>query len=75
LSSATVAFALALVVAISLACSAGEPEKKQQLTQREKDSVFARSRIPGAKAVETALRNADSATARTNRIETVDSTP
>jgi hypothetical protein len=75
LSSRTIAVALALVITAALACGGGEPEKKQELTQREKDSVFARSRIPGAKAVGTALRNADSATMRTNRIETADSTP
>ena len=66
---------LALIATSTLACGSSEPEKKQELTQREKDSVFARSRIPGAKAVGTALRNADSATLRTNRIETADSTP
>jgi hypothetical protein len=75
LSSRTIALTLALVAASALACSTGEPEKKQELTEREKDSVFARSRIPGAKAVGTALRNADSATSRTNKIETADTTP
>jgi hypothetical protein len=75
LSPRIIILALTALALSAAACSSGETEKKQELTQREKDSVFARSRIPGAKAVGTALRNADSATLRTNRIETADSTP
>ena len=75
MSQRIVVFVLAALAAMTVACSSGEPEKKQELTEREKDSVFARSRIPGAKAVGTALRNADSATARTNRLQTADTTP
>jgi hypothetical protein len=75
LSSRIVALALAVAAATTLACSSGEPEKKQELTEREKDSVFARSRIPGAKAVGTALRNADSASARGNRLDSADRNP
>jgi hypothetical protein len=53
-----------------MACGTEETAKKQELTQREKDSVFAGSQIPGAKAVGKALRTADSATARQDRIDT-----
>ena len=60
----------ALVAAGVVACGTEETAKKQELTQREKDSVFAGSRIPGAKAVGKALRTADSAEARQARIDT-----
>jgi hypothetical protein len=67
--------ALATLSLAALACDKGEPEAKQDLTQREKDSVFARSRVPGAKAVDKALRTADSATARQTQFDSVDRTP
>ncbi len=75
MSSRTIGFALALLAAGALACNKDEPEKKQELTQREKDSVFAGSQIPGAKAVGKALRTADSATARQNRLDSSERTP
>lgn len=61
---------LALLCAGVVACAGDETAKKQELTQREKDSTFARSQIPGAKAVGKALRTADSAEARQARIDT-----
>jgi hypothetical protein len=64
------AFILALLAVGAAACGTEETAKKQELTQREKDSVFAGSRIPGAKAVGKALRTADSAEARQTRIDT-----
>jgi len=60
---------LALLAAGAIACGTEETAKKQELTQREKDSTFARSQIPGAKAVGKALRTADSAEARQARID------
>lgn len=60
---------LALVAAGIVACGTEETAKKQELTQREKDSVFAGSQIPGAKAVGKALKTADSAAARQARID------
>jgi hypothetical protein len=66
---------LSLLAAAALACTKSEPEKKQELTQREKDSVFAQSRIPGARAVNKALQNADSATARQARIDSAQQAP
>jgi hypothetical protein len=63
-------FGLAALAAGLIACGTQETAKKQELTQREKDSVFAGSQIPGAKAVGKALRTADSATARQARIDT-----
>jgi len=61
--------ALALLAAGVVACGSEETAKKQELTQREKDSMFAGSRIPGAKAVNKALRTADSASARQARMD------
>jgi hypothetical protein len=61
---------LALLAAGVAACGTEETAKKHELTQREKDSVFAGSRIPGAKAVGKALKTADSAEARQARIDT-----
>ena len=61
---------LALLFAGVVACGGDETAKKQELTQREKDSTFAHSQIPGAKAVGKALRTADSAEARQARIDT-----
>jgi hypothetical protein len=62
--------AVAGLLAVGLAgCGKEETEQKQDLTQREKDSVFSRSQIPGAKAVGKALRTADSASARQARID------
>jgi hypothetical protein len=60
---------LALLAAGAVACGTEETAKKQELTQREKDSVFAGSRIPGAKAVGKALRTSDSEAARQARID------
>jgi hypothetical protein len=62
--------AVVLLTVAATACGTEETAKKQELTQREKDSVFAGSRIPGAKAVGKALRTADSATARQAVIDT-----
>jgi hypothetical protein len=66
---------LALLSITAVACEKGETEKKQELTQREKDSVFASSRVPGAKAVGKALSTADSATARQAQFDSVDRSP
>ena len=69
MSRRTAGLALALLTAAVVACSKDEAEKKQQLTEREKDSVLAGSQIPGAKAVNKALRTADSVAARQARID------
>jgi hypothetical protein len=42
------------------------------MTERQKDSVIARSPIPGAKAVQKSMNVADSASARVNRLNTAD---
>ena len=70
MSSRSNGLVLVLLAAVVAGCGSEETAKKQELTQREKDSVFAGSRIPGAKAVGKALRTADSAEARQSRIDT-----
>jgi hypothetical protein len=58
----------ALTLALA-ACAKDEPENKPALTQREKDSIFANSTIPGARAVKKSMTVADSATARQQRMQ------
>lgn len=49
-------FAFALVPALTLlACEPPKPEPTAELTRRQKDSVVARSGLPGARGVEKAL--------------------
>jgi hypothetical protein len=69
----------ALILAVGAfvlgACGEAGPDKRAGLTQREKDSIFARSQIPGAKAVKTGMTNADSASARQARLDSADREP
>jgi hypothetical protein len=66
-------FALGLALT---ACASDTPDQsKTELTQREKDSVFANSQIPGAKAVKKTLNTADSAAARQARIDSAQQNP
>lgn len=61
---------LSLLVAAFLAgCSGGEkaPETRRTLTEHERDSTLARSKLPGAGVVGKALEVADSASARADR--------
>lgn len=71
----TVRVIFAVLSLAAIACEKSETEKKQELTQREKDSVFASSRVPGAKAVGKALSTADSANARQARLDSMDKSP
>jgi len=59
------AFTLALA-----ACDSKDdsPNKNPALTQRERDSIFANSTIPGAKAVKKSMTVADSVAARQGRM-------
>jgi hypothetical protein len=63
------------VSAFAMACGDGDPDKRAGLTQREKDSILGQSQIPGAKAVKTGMRNADSASARQARLDSADREP
>ena len=59
----------ALVVVGLISCTSEDSQETHQtMTERQKDSVIARSPIPGAKAVGKAMNVADSASARANRV-------
>jgi len=76
MSKPGIAFAGAALALTLAACTKDEPEQsKTELTQREKDSVFANSTIPGAKAVKKTLTTADSAAARQARIDSAQQNP
>lgn len=63
----TTKWTLALLAAALLGCSdrSDDPlERREGMTQRQRDSVLAESRLPGAGAVGRALDAADAAAAR-----------
>jgi outer membrane biogenesis lipoprotein LolB len=66
-------FALALI--LLAACSGSKPAKStadgDSLTERQRDSILAQSRIPGASGVGRAMRAADSASARIRATDSV----
>lgn len=69
-----------LLVVAALACSGGEPPKQQAvnrdtLTQRQKDSILAQSKIPGASGVRRAMTAADSTSARVRASDTAGEGP
>ncbi len=65
----------ALLVVSLAGCAKDEPDARANMTQREKDSLLARSPIPGAKAVGKSMTVADSASARMNRIDSAQQNP
>jgi hypothetical protein len=65
-----------VLVALVLACGGGESADKQAvnrdtLTERQKDSILAKSKIPGASNVGRAMRAADSTSAGAHRVDSV----
>jgi len=69
------ALAAALVVLLT-ACGGGKPEKSSaapgdSLTERQRDSILAGSRIPGARGVGAAMRYADSTSAHIRATDSV----
>jgi hypothetical protein len=75
LSSRNTAFTLAALVVALSACAKEPDANKRALSQREKDSIFAESQIPGAKAVKSALKVSDSAAARQARLDSAERVP
>ncbi|HET9635293.1 MAG TPA: hypothetical protein VFP26_05125 [Gemmatimonadaceae bacterium] len=65
--------ALTIVLALA-ACTQEDSQQSSSstMTERQKDSVIARSPIPGARAVQKSMNVADSASARVNRLQTAD---
>ena len=66
---------LAVVMMLAAACSgkagSGRANARDTLTERQRDSILARSRIPGASGVGAALRAADSTNARVRAADSV----
>lgn len=68
---------IALAAALALLAACGGESGDQQavnrdtLTQRQKDSILAKSRIPGARAVGRAMTAADSTSAGIRRADSV----
>ena len=65
---------LAVSLCSILACGSDKSSStvnRDTLTERQKDSILANSRIPGARAVGRAMNAADSASARALRTDTV----
>jgi len=58
-----------IVLALMLAGCAGK--KPPERTERERDSLIAQSRLPGAAGVKAALKVSDSAAARRARLDSV----
>ena len=55
-----------------IACGSGQSDQSRDtLTQRQKDSILANSKIPNARAVGRAMTAADSASARALRADSV----
>jgi len=69
------AHVLTIVLALCAACSGGKSAKSaadvDSLTERQRDSILAQSRIPGARAVGSAMRAADSTSARVRATDSV----
>jgi hypothetical protein len=70
MSKRGVALAGALLILAVAACDSKDdsPNKNPALTQRERDSIFGNSTIPGAKAVKKSMSVADSVAARQGRM-------
>jgi hypothetical protein len=62
---------LVVTVGFMLACGSGDTSQTDTLTQRQKDSILANSKIPGARGVGSAMRAADSTNAKVLRVDTV----
>ena len=74
--------AIATALALLAGCGGSDGGSRQSvnrdtLTQRQKDSILAQSRIPGAAGVGRAMRAADSTSARIQRANALatDTTP
>ncbi len=69
------ACSLMIALALLAACSGGKSAKPaaagDSLTERQRDSILARSRIPGASGVGSAMRAADSTSARIRATDSV----
>jgi hypothetical protein len=65
---------LAASLCFLIACGSGKSDQtvnRDTLTQRQKDSILANSKIPGARGVGSAMRAADSVGARVQRSDSL----
>ncbi|HEY3279067.1 MAG TPA: hypothetical protein VGJ83_01030 [Gemmatimonadales bacterium] len=74
-------FILAIIVCTVAACGGGsdgsQASARDSLTERQRDSILAKAKIPGASGVGRAMTAADSTSARIQQANTVaaDTTP
>ncbi|HUF66887.1 MAG TPA: hypothetical protein VMM17_13005 [Gemmatimonadaceae bacterium] len=69
-------YAGGLSLLAALACGSGEQTGTQpELTQRQRDSAIGASSLPGARGVTRALDAADSAAARSSRLDSLGAQP
>jgi hypothetical protein len=66
---------LSLTWILAIGCSPSDHDTSDTLTQREKDSIVAESRLPGASGVRGAMTGADSAAARAARLDSLSKSP
>ena len=66
-------FPIVGLVVLAMACGTGKSDQtaRDTLTERQKDSILANSKIPNARAVGSAMRVADSTSAGIRRADTV----
>ena len=63
------------VLLLALSSCTGKAPPQDQRTQRERDSILAKSKLPGAGGVGAALRLSDSADARRRREDSIARSP
>jgi hypothetical protein len=66
--------AVLLLASSQLACGGAKPDNalhRDSLTQRQRDSVIANSKLPGAGGVKGALNASDAAAARQQALDTI----
>ena len=66
---------MATITLLSIACGSSDKSRqtvnRDTLTERQKDSILANSKIPNARAVGSAMRAADSTSAGIQRADSV----
>ena len=67
-----ISVAACVVLGLTACTQQDTTQSSSTMTERQKDSLIARSPIPGAKAVQKSMNVADSASARVNRLNTAD---
>ena len=71
MKSILIAVTIGFMVGCGAGASGGSTVNRDTLTQRQKDSILANSRIPGARGVGSAMRASDSIGARVQRSDSL----